>query len=261
MYHSVGRGASSAFRRWQVDPGLFADQLGTLVDAGYRLVGLSAALDEPDDRTVAVTFDDGFVDFLGATEQLVAAGCGATLYVPTAHVARKAGWMAGYREAELRIMDWPQIAEVAAAGIEIGSHGHAHAELDLMPAHLMRSDIVRSRRLLSDRLARPVRSFCYPFGYHTRTVRSAVAEAGFANACEVGYGLHPRAGDPFAVRRLIVTGDTRPADLHRLIIAGQDSPVMQLRRRTRTPWRLYRAAHQIATRGRPGAEAGEDADR
>jgi len=258
MYHSVGRGASSAFRRWQVDPGLFADQLGALVEAGYRLVGLSAALDEPDDRTVAVTFDDGFVDFLGAAEQLAAAGCGATLYVPTAHVGRRARWMAGYREAELRIMDWSQLAEVAAAGIEVGSHGHAHAELDLMPAHLMRADILRSRQLLADRLGRPVRSFCYPFGYHTRTVRAAAAGAGFTSACEVGYGLHPRAGDPFAVRRLIITGDTRPADMRRLVTEGQDSPVMRLRRSTRTPWRIYRAARHLATRGR--VAPGEDAD-
>jgi peptidoglycan/xylan/chitin deacetylase (PgdA/CDA1 family) len=255
MYHSVGRGASKAFRRWQVDPGLFVEQLKALVSAGYRLVGLSAALDQPDGRTVAVTFDDGFVDFLVATELLVAAGAGATLYVPTAHVASRADWMAGYREAELRIMDWPELAQVAAAGIEIGSHGHAHAELDLLPAHLVRADVAVSRRLLSSRLGVPVRSFCYPFGYHTRTVRSAVAALGFDSACEVGYGLHPEAGDPFAVRRLIITGETQPPEMLRLVTEGQNSLTMRLRRRTRTPWRAYRAAHHLAARGRPSRQA------
>jgi peptidoglycan/xylan/chitin deacetylase (PgdA/CDA1 family) len=255
MYHSVGSGASKAFRRWQVDPGLFAEQLDALVTAGYRLTGLSAALDAPDSRTVAVTFDDGFTDFTTAASTLVAAGGQATLYVPTAHVASKASWMAGYREASLRIMDWAELAEVAAAGIEIGAHGHAHLELDIMSPSVMWADIVDSRRLLADRLGGPVRSFCYPFGYHSRRVRAAVATAGFASACEVGYGLHPWSGDPLAVRRLIVTGDTQPQEMLRLVTEGQDSLTMQLRRRTRTPWRLYRAARRLAERrgSRPDA--------
>jgi peptidoglycan/xylan/chitin deacetylase (PgdA/CDA1 family) len=146
-------------------------------------------------------------------------------------------------------MDWGELAEVAARGVEIGSHGHEHAELDVLPPGRMRANITLSRRLLADRLGQPVDSFCYPFGYHTAAVRAAVAAAGFTSACEVGYGLHSRSGDPFAIRRLIVTNTDRPEHLRQLVTTGQDSLLLQLRRRTRTPWRILRAARRVASRG------------
>jgi peptidoglycan/xylan/chitin deacetylase (PgdA/CDA1 family) len=257
MYHSIGSGASRAFRRWQVERHLFAEQLTALREAGYRLVGMSEALADlgttgSPGRTVAVTFDDAFRDFADAAEVLRAAGATATLYVPTAHVGGRASWLAGYQEADLRTLDWPELVELAGAGtgVEIGSHGHAHAELDVLPADRMRADVQTSRTMLSERLGVPVYSFCYPFGYHTTQVRAAVAAAGFTSACEVGYRVQRTADDRFAIGRLIVTGDTRPERMAGLVRDGQNGIGVGLRRRTRTAWRACRTArHRVTRRG------------
>ncbi|OHV37871.1 polysaccharide deacetylase family protein [Pseudofrankia saprophytica] len=245
MFHSIGRGASPDFQRWQVDPGLFREQIDALAGAGYRLVGLSEALDGPDDRTVGVTFDDAYKDFVEAAGILRAAGCGATVYAPTRYVGGEAAWLPG-PDAQLRIMDWSELAEVAAAGIEVGSHGHAHLEMDVLPAGRMRGDIALSRRILSDSLGLTIRSFCYPHGYNSAATRAAVRAAGFDSACEVGFGLHTRQGDRFAVRRLIVTNDTRPQDMETLVRHGQGIPDSPARRAARIPWRLYRAGRYYA---------------
>ncbi|MGF7235855.1 MAG: polysaccharide deacetylase family protein [Frankia sp.] len=250
MYHSIGVSASREFRRWQVGPALFADQLAALSEAGYGLASLSDTLDNRVGRTITLTFDDAFHDFSDAIPILRAAGATATLYVPTAHVGRRASWLAGYAEAELAVMSWAELREVAAAGVEIGSHGHEHSELDVLPADEMRRDISTSRATLRDHLGVAVRSFCYPFGYHTSAVRSAVAAAGFESACEVGYRRHRSGDDPFAVGRLIVTADTRPEQMVGLVTRGQSDVATELRRRTRTPWRAYRAARYRAARYR-----------
>lgn len=249
MYHSVGVGASRAFRRWQVAPGLLGEQLAALTDLGYALTGLTEALDAPSRSTVAVTFDDGFRDFADAALPVLrGAGAAASLYVPTAHVGQAATWLAGYAEADLRLLDWDELATVAAEGVEIGSHGHGHVELDVVGAAAMRSDVATSRATLAERLGTEPASFCYPFGYHTPAVRAAVAAAGFRNATEVGYRLHDTAGDRFAVSRLIVTGDTTPDDLRRMVRSGQDGLVPHLRRHTRSAWRAYRAVRHSFTR-------------
>ncbi len=256
MYHSIGTSASREFRRWQVGPELFTDQLAALSEAGYRFTGLSDALDNPHDRTIALTFDDAFHDFSAAVPVLQAAGAGATLYVPTAHVGGKATWLADYAEADLNIMSWAELRAVADAGIEIGSHGHEHAELDVRPDDELRRDISTSRAMLIDQLGVAARSFCYPFGYHTFEVRSAVAAAGFTSGCEVGYRRHRTGTDPFAVGRLIVTADTRPEQMVELVTRGQNDMITELRRRTRTPWRAYRAARYRAARLRASRSTG-----
>jgi len=241
MFHSIGRGAGPEFRRWQVDPGLFQEQIEALVAAGYRLVGMSAALDDPADRTVGVTFDDAYQDFVEAAGILRSAGCGATVYAPTRYVGAEASWLAG-PDTGLSIMDWSELAEVAAAGIEVGSHGHTHLEMDVLRAGRQRAEVALSRRILQTRLGQPVRSFCYPHGYNSAATRAAVRDAGFDSACEVGFGLHRRDGDRFAIRRLIVTNDTRPEDMEHLVRFGQGVPDTALRRAARIPWRLYRRA-------------------
>ena len=74
----------------QVPLGELREQLRVLRDDGYTVTGLTEALDlglrEPGPRVVALTFDDGYADFLAVAELLADLGCGATLYVPTAHV-------------------------------------------------------------------------------------------------------------------------------------------------------------------------------
>jgi peptidoglycan/xylan/chitin deacetylase (PgdA/CDA1 family) len=251
MFHSIGYGASRAFQRWQVSPGLFADQLACLVTAGYRLRSLSDALSHPDEQNVALTFDDAFADFAThAVPALDNVGAGATLYVPTAYVGGRASWLSGYAESASALLTWSDLRDLRTAGYEIGSHSHRHDELDMLTGIALRRDIETSRRLLEDRLHYQVRSFCYPFGYHTLPVRRAVAMAGFSSACEVGYRIHGRDMSHFRVSRLIVTGSTTPEQTLALVRHGQPGLTPYLRRGSRTAWRVFRTVRAARTTAR-----------
>ena len=93
MYHSISGRASSAFADFAVPPARFAEQVGAIREAGFRAVTMSelARLRRggtwPAEPLVAVTFDDGYRDFVSeALPVLRDAGLSATLYVTTGYV-------------------------------------------------------------------------------------------------------------------------------------------------------------------------------
>src|SRR2546430_754860 len=123
MYHSVSRVVSGPLRTLAVPPELLREQLGALAGAGYRLVGLSEAVDllarAPGTRVAALTFDDGYLDFLtDALPALAEHGAGATLYLPVAHLGRPASWLGSGAAAFGPLLTWAQVHELSGSGVE-----------------------------------------------------------------------------------------------------------------------------------------------
>jgi len=248
MYHSVSA-VDGPMRDLAVPPRLLAEQLGALREAGYELVGLTEALARVDGggRLMAVTFDDGYRDFLTeALPVLRDTGSRATLYASTGHLGARADWLGPSKDAFGPMLTWDELAEVAAHGIvEIGNHSHVHHPLDVLPAAQLRREITRSHEALTGRLGRP-RSFAYPHGYHHRRVRDLVASLGYDNATEVGRRLHTPRDDRFAVPRLQPTPDHSGADLVALAATGEPGLTPGLKRLARPGWRLARRAARLA---------------
>ncbi len=78
---------------------------------------------------VALTFDDGFANF--ATEALPLLqefGLPSTLFVVSSHVGRTNRWADASNASvpELPLMPWDDIARVADAGVQLGSHTRTH---------------------------------------------------------------------------------------------------------------------------------------
>jgi peptidoglycan/xylan/chitin deacetylase (PgdA/CDA1 family) len=252
MYHSVSS-VGGPLRDLAVPPARLAEQLGALTAAGYRLVGLSAALDlltrGSAEKLLAVTFDDGYQDFVTAGLPVLAElGAGATLYVSVGHLGDHADWLGPWAPDFGRLMDWSGVVETAAAGIEIGNHSLLHHPLDVLPRAQLRNEIVRSHDRLEQHLQRPVRSFAYPHGYHSRRVRDVVEQTGHDNACEVGRRLHRPGERRFAVPRLQPTPGHTGADLVALARDGGPQLVPGLKRLAQPAWRLTRRAARAAGR-------------
>jgi peptidoglycan/xylan/chitin deacetylase (PgdA/CDA1 family) len=245
MYHSVSA-IGGPLRDLAVPPKRLGEQLGALTGAGYRLVGLSEALDllaaGTNDKLVAVTFDDGYRNFL--TEGIPAldrAGARATLYASVGHLGETAGWLGRWAPDFGRMLTWDELAEVAAAGrVEIGNHSLIHHPLDVLPPAELREQVVRSHDELEQRLGVGVRSFAYPHGYNGGRVRDVVAAAGHDNATEVGRRLHTPRERRFAVPRLQPTPDHTGDDLVALVSSGGSALVPQVKRLAQPGWRLVR---------------------
>jgi peptidoglycan/xylan/chitin deacetylase (PgdA/CDA1 family) len=244
MYHSVSTVPQGPLAELGVPQRRLREHLGALTSAGYRLVGLSDALDLVSggftDPVVAVTFDDGYADFLDALPILGALGAGATLYPVVGQVGREADWLGERAGLFGRLLDWPELDEVAAAGVEIGCHGLTHRPLDVLPSGQVDEELRIARERLTDRYGRRIRSFCYPHGYQDAAVRAAVARHGYDNACVVGRALHTVGADRFAVPRLLPTPEQTGEQVVELVETGGPAWAARLRALAQPAWRLAR---------------------
>ncbi|MDG4830332.1 polysaccharide deacetylase family protein [Solwaraspora sp. WMMD1047] len=259
MYHSVSALRAGPLRELAVPPHRLAEHLDALTAAGYRLVGLTEALDltrsgTPTPPLVALTFDDGFANFLHrALPLLTATGSSATLYPAVGHLGGPADWLGRWAGVFGRLLPLSALPEVAAAGVEIGNHGLVHQPLDMLPPGLLNQQLTDSRDRLEQVLGRPVRSFCYPHGYHDRRVRELVHRSGHDNACAVGRRLYRpgpagRTDDRFAVPRLQPTPDHTGADLLDLVRGGGPRLIPEAKRLAQPAWRLTRRLARLAGR-------------
>lgn len=173
--------------------------LGMLRRRGYLPSTFSEAVLAPrHERTVAVTFDDAFASvYTEAFPILRDLGFFGTLFVPTAfpgpgNALSWPGFDPGpCRLGQLRPATWSQIAEMADAGWEIGSHSRTHPRLGQLDDATLRAEIFDSKSECEDHVQRPCRSLAYPFGQFDRRVLDVVAEAGYVTAASLDRRTRP----------------------------------------------------------------------
>ena len=102
------------------------------------------------------------------------------------------------------LMSWAELQQLDSPLITIGSHSMTHPILSTLTGSELAAEFHESRRMLEDRLQKPIEFFCYPNGSHNPEViqtarehyRAAVSnEARFVHP---GMDLHqlPRIGIP-----------------------------------------------------------------
>jgi peptidoglycan/xylan/chitin deacetylase (PgdA/CDA1 family) len=255
MYHSVAPTTTDTFGEFTVTPTRFAEQLDALCDDGWRPVTFATAAamlrgEQPAvAKAVAITVDDGLADFhTYALPVLAARAAAATLFVPSAFVGDTARWLPG-ADGDRPLLTWSALAEVAASGVEIGSHGHRHVPFDIGSANVMFDEAARSRAVLQDRLGIDITGLAFPYGYQSRQGRAAVTAAGYTAACSV-IGLTATGHDHrYALPRLAMLQEHDPASLLRLV----SRPYTSLERRlSRGKQHLWTAARRTGMVGRIG---------
>lgn len=231
MYHSVSDDPRDEFA---VSPELFQRHINEIVTSGLPIISSSRLLavirgDLPIVRSVCITFDDGFDDFAHiAIPILTAYSLPATLFVSTGLIGTTATWPAW--SGPRRFLDWAELQNLAATGVEIGSHARSHKRLSSLTIENMTTELGQSREELSDRLRRYLNVIAYPYGDHSPQVREQARAAGYEAAYGVG-GLwgNRRGTDLFALRRIAVTSTTAPEQLAS-IVSGRDDWYRVLRK-------------------------------
>jgi peptidoglycan/xylan/chitin deacetylase (PgdA/CDA1 family) len=214
-YHWIDPDPGRALRAWGVTPGAFAAQMRALADGGFRVVGLGeveatarGGNGAPEARTVALTFDDGYRGLLRhALPVLERHGFRATFFLVSDRVGGVNAWDARHGDPPRPLMDWDEAADLAARGMEIGSHSRTHPFLPALGDRELEDEIRGSRETIEDRLGREVRFFSYPHGLYDGRCLRAVAAAGYAAACSSREGANRPGTDRFLLRRAEILCD------------------------------------------------------
>jgi peptidoglycan/xylan/chitin deacetylase (PgdA/CDA1 family) len=247
LYHSVSLAASPRYRPYCIDPEQLDAHMQYLRVEGYEPITVSALRDavasdaQLPARPVVLSFDDALLDFYdGALPVLTRYGFPATLYVVAGMVGGVARWLRKEGEGGRPLMSWAQLRESRALGIECGAHGSRHLAIDVLPVREATAEIVAPKAEIEDRLGCAVRTYAYPYGYHTGALEAVVREAGYRSACAVRHAMSHADDDPFALARIVVTNDVSVDVLARWL-SGRGLAAAKPGERLRTrAWRQVR---------------------
>jgi peptidoglycan/xylan/chitin deacetylase (PgdA/CDA1 family) len=202
MYHrvDVDRPGDAVGRELTVSPEQFEAQLAYLQAHGMAAISMAQFEERlrkglPLDRTVVMTFDDGYANqYTYALPLLLHYGDSATFYIITGTLGRHAH------------LNWNELYAMRAAHMDIGAHGVSHDDLSKMNDSQQTFEIDGSIRTLEQGLRAPIDSYAFPSGrFNAQTLR-----------------LLRRAGIPFAVTtdpRYVIPPENR-LELTRVRVRG-----------------------------------------
>lgn len=206
MYHSIQPGKGVADWPWAVSRQRFCEHLDLLADLGWSAITMAELVAAPEqfhERTVVITFDDGYLDNLVAAEELQKRGMRASFFMVSGSIGREPGWAADGRPSG-RLLDATELRAMQTSGMEIGSHTVNHIRLTEANDNQLRAELTDSKASLEDALGSEVSSFAYPYGAWDARSVNAVRETGYRAACTTRTGWALRDGDPCQLRRLCV---------------------------------------------------------
>lgn len=176
MYHSVSEASSghaSPYFETNVTPDRFARHMRYLVEHGYRTITMSEAVATMSSRNrtlhprVAITFDDGYHDFLEAAWPILReARMTATVFLPTGLINHPRHVLEGRA-----CLAWDEVRHLAGLGIEFGSHTVNHPRLIELTSGQIAVELAESRRRIEREIGMPCRGFSYPYAFPTTDTR------------------------------------------------------------------------------------------
>jgi len=199
---------------------IFLDELVLFLKGGIALA----------DKTVALTFDDGYLDnWVYAFPLLRRYEIKATLFAVTSWVEEgsarpQAGTARGlslpeiptHREAKARFgqrgrggdsVNWSELGEMVKSGlVDVQSHTHSHCPLSPqeMTVPEMEAELRLSRDLIQRRLQRDCRFLSWPWGKFTREAVAAAKAVGFQALLTTRRGCSRPGTDLYGIPRIPV---------------------------------------------------------
>jgi peptidoglycan/xylan/chitin deacetylase (PgdA/CDA1 family) len=240
MYHGISNEPESGHPYYRINttPTRFSEHMKYLHDNKYHVISLSEAArllspnasttQRPDDlvtlqpgdpmtqrfndsitqrpRYIVLTFDDGFADFhTEAFPILQKHGATATVFLPTGFISDPGR---GFKNK--KCLNWDEVRDLAASGIEFGSHTVTHPILSKLHWELVESEIKESKKNIEDNIGTQVESFSYPYAFpeenkqFVRSLKNLLQGTGYTYGVTTKIGISGEKEDPFFLKRIPV---------------------------------------------------------
>ncbi len=202
MYHSVNPQTNSIMKALIVSPEAFERQVRFLRDNHYNVLPLESLVEyigkekKLPPKAVVLTFDDGYKDFYKyAFPVLKKYGVPATMFI----IVNEVG--------DPDRLSWNEIKEMQDSGlVTFGSHSiGADPLINIKSEGELRRQIFDSKKILENKLGRPVNTFSYPEGFLDKHIRELVVEAGYKLAVSTKTGRCFPRNDLFALKRVRIS--------------------------------------------------------
>lgn len=214
MYHQICSDTTKDVSEFIVLQQVFRQQMLYLYEHGYVTPSLTDAFsDEPvGGKPVVITFDDGYMNnYQFAFPILQEFGFRAHISLIGDQSIRTNLWdrEKGIPQAELMRVE--HIEEMAANGMEFGSHSHTHKSLPSLAQDELEEELAISKESVERIIGRPTEFIAYPYGDVDDRVKRAVRNAGYKFAFATHTGPLDFHADAYEIRRILVENrsDTR----------------------------------------------------
>jgi len=213
-----------------VTPRRFAEQMAVLAAGRYTLVDLAEAAEmlrrgEAPPRSVALTFDDGYLDIVRhALPVLARHGFMATVFVVPGAIDGDVSFE--WYEHQPELIGWPDVVRLdRSSPLRFEAHTTTHPNLLMLAEDDARREISGCKEQLEHRLGRPARAFCYPGGLFGAREIALVEQAGYRTAVSCEPGINGPRADPFALARVQIDARDGLLDFRAKLGGGHDRPL------------------------------------
>ncbi len=204
-YHKFCLGESTD--EYTININHFKQQMLYLKKNDYRVISIAQLLKCIEDsvfpeKPVVITIDDGYKSvYTLAFPVLKEYGFPATLFLYTDFINNGPNQLS-----------WLEIKEMAAMGMEIGSHTLSHANLLNQKSNesyldyisRIKKEIVLSKTILERNTGYSVLSFAYPYGVYSEEIRMLAKQAGYKALLNVNSMNNSIPIDPHSLNRQII---------------------------------------------------------
>lgn len=197
IYHSVRPNDSSlpkSAKVFDTTPDILELELKYLHDNGYTTISLDELVSythagklPEGQKPVVLTFDDGLENqHMYAYPLLKKYGVKATFFVYPNPIEHN----------DSRFMSWAQVREIAGTpGMDIGDHTMTHPLLSKATPDELTREIVTSKKILEEKIGKPVTHFASPFGYTSQSLVALLKESGYTTGRTTTKGTEHTSND------------------------------------------------------------------
>lgn len=181
QYHHVANDTPAST---SISPEQFEAHMQYLADNSFRVVPLSELMNsirkqQPiDDKTIAITFDDAYLDILTQAKPILDKyNYPFTIFINPGIVNR----------GSKNYLTWQQLKAMADDGVIIANHGFEHDSLARIPSDLTEEEwlnkqgelLLKAEKIIEEKTGQTWRYFAYPYGEYSLKTQQWLASHDF----------------------------------------------------------------------------------